>query len=68
MNTLIAMVGLPRSVRKVVDELKAAHYCPDWDYDLIRAGDPEMDCCTCDFEESARRIMNAVPQMRKRMP
>lgn len=27
--------------------LEEDHYCPDWDYALVRYGDPEMDGCTC---------------------
>lgn len=35
--------------------LNKRHHCPDWDFDLIRPGDPEMECCTCTPDEEASR-------------
>ena len=26
------------------------HACPDWDYLILRPGDPEWDGCTCTFK------------------
>lgn len=31
--------------------MKPAHKCPDWDYLLIKPGDPEMHCCWCAFNK-----------------
>ena len=31
--------------------IKPKHECPDWDFLEIEEGDPEMQCCSCEFEE-----------------
>jgi hypothetical protein len=37
-----------------------AHYCPDWDFMLIRPGDVEMEVCTCPVADEPSEIARAV--------
>jgi hypothetical protein len=37
-----------------------AHYCPDWDFLLIRPGDAEMEVCTCPVLDEPSEIALAV--------
>ena len=31
--------------------LNMPHYCPEWDFALIRPGDAEMEACICEEED-----------------
>lgn len=42
--------------------MKPAHKCPDWDYLLIKPGDPEMHCCWCTFPKGAFDIVTDLSE------
>lgn len=32
---------------------KFTHYCPDWDWAVIREGDPEFEACICFISDNS---------------
>lgn len=36
--------------------MKVNHYCPEWDFDWIIVGSPEMGLCICSFDREGEMV------------